>query len=523
MQVRLAGFNVDADLLKEVVELLQMVERDGSALSSSRFNPGDAKQFVEQVVERIRGSLNPESFTPETISAAYARISRDPKHVSELRRAARFGVARARKSNENIIFGLGHASVAEHASLNFDVSGISRLASEELQSHRLLSFTEKSQRYITIGSDCVTPPEANGTKAEELLNNLVPALFDAYENIGERLKRRYLSAVTNELTALEQRDLENKAKEDARYLLPLSCMTQMGMTMNARNVEHVVRDLSDHPLAELRELGVAISEAVGNLAPSLVKYTVRGDFPRLNRKLLAEDFRSPRERLGGPPRFGPDVRIVSSTPHGEAQIAQALGFSSGGSAWSSTGTLSENTMIWKTVFRGMGVHDTVPREFELAAIVFEAEVSASCFAQLKRHRMMTLLAQPYDSNASFIVPPSIAEAGETSTFSKSAEIAITSAAKLEQIGFGSLAPYALTNAHRRRVIIQANARELYHFARLRCDGHAQWEIRLLGQAMIELAKEIWPNVFALACGKDEFKETYEAFFTETAALKTSRT
>ena len=49
------------------------------------------------------------------------------------------------------------------------------------------------------------------------------------------------------------------------------------------------------------------------------------------------------------------------------------------------------------------------------------------------------------------------------------------------------------NAHRRRILVAANARELYHLARLRMDGHAQWEIRELVGRMVELARRAAPT------------------------------
>ena len=57
---------------------------------------------------------NPNVATPEVISAAYARISRSTKSVTELRDIARDEVEKARESNENIIFEMGHSSIAEH-------------------------------------------------------------------------------------------------------------------------------------------------------------------------------------------------------------------------------------------------------------------------------------------------------------------------------------------------------------------------------------------------------------------------
>jgi thymidylate synthase ThyX len=63
--------------------------------------------------------------------------------------------------------------------------------------------------------------------------------------------------------------------------------------------------------------------------------------------------------------------------------------------------------------------------------------------------------------------------------------------------------YALTNAHRRTALVKMNARELYHFSRLREDEHAQWDIRQLANQMVELASMAAPLTMALSGGKSE--------------------
>ena len=73
MKVYLAGFNVDAAVLR------QMEAKGGKR----------------------------EDLTPEVISAAYARISRDPRPINEIRQSAREEVENSRKSNSTIIFKMG--------------------------------------------------------------------------------------------------------------------------------------------------------------------------------------------------------------------------------------------------------------------------------------------------------------------------------------------------------------------------------------------------------------------------------
>ncbi|RPH94029.1 FAD-dependent thymidylate synthase [candidate division KSB1 bacterium] len=505
LTVRLAGYNIDADLLQETLDFLQSIEPRLSASSDA----DDIKSLLGSIAEKLHSSLSPEAFTPETLSAAYARISRDPKYVTDLRRAARGSISRARKSNDNIIFGLGHASVAEHACFNFDISGLSRLACEELQSHRLLSFTEKSQRYITLSSDYIVPPELAGSAWERRFHELIQMLFTEYEAVCRQLQLYHTKRWPTELTPDQQREIETCSKEDARYVLPLACSTQMGMTANARNVEHLACEFSDHPLQELRDLGKALRQSVSVLAPSLVKYTERGNYPRKNRTIMAESIGKPTRSGMSEPALNPMVQLLDATPNGEERVLSALAFSFGCEFRALSRLTAEQTeRVWREMYRNMSEHDGPAREFELAEITFEAFISASCFAQLKRHRMLTLLPQPYFAENGFIIPPSIEEAGMRPRFTDTVNRSTENAALLTK-DFPLLAPYLLTNAHRRRVLIQINARELYHFTRLRSDSHAQWEIRSLSDQMLIKAREIWPNLMALACGKDRFSETMQ--------------
>jgi thymidylate synthase ThyX len=155
----------------------------------------------------------------------------------------------------------------------------------------------------------------------------------------------------------------------------------------------------------------------------------------------------------------------------------------------------------------MRSYDPVLREFEHVDLQFELTVSASCFAQLKRHRMATLTAPAYDPDLGVTVPPAIREIGMEGSFmgivTRTDEIYGIMKKKA-----GAAAPYILTNAHRRRVAMKINARELYHMARLRADRHAQWDIRELTEKMVAAARRVMPLTLLLATGKDGFDALY---------------
>ncbi len=209
-----------------------------------------------------------EDVTPETLSAAYARISRDPRSVDKLREAARTEVDKARRSNRNIIFKMGHHSVAEHAVFNFDVIGASRLAVEEIEHFRLASYTEKSQRYIKLEDDFLVPEEVKQAGKKTLFLEAIQAQNRLYHELYDLLKP-YFWEQFSELAAdpKNQSLLDGWAKEDARYIVSLATLGQLGMTLNARNLEYMLRRFAAHPLAEIQEFTHTIHDLAKDVAP----------------------------------------------------------------------------------------------------------------------------------------------------------------------------------------------------------------------------------------------------------------
>ena len=53
-----------------------------------------------------------------------------------------------------------------------------------------------------------------------------------------------------------------------------------------------------------------------------------------------------------------------------------------------------------------------------------------------------------------------------------------------------------------------NLREIYHFSRLREDGHAQWAIRRIAEDISALVREAAPATAALLAGKDRYGEVF---------------
>ncbi|OPY14202.1 MAG: FAD-dependent thymidylate synthase [Syntrophus sp. PtaB.Bin001] len=469
-----------------------------------------------------------QNLTPETLSAAYARISRDPRPVNELRAVAREEVEKARQSNRAIVFGLGHSSVAEHAVFNIDVLGVSRLLVEEIERFRLCSYTEKSQRYILLADDAVIPEEVREAGLEKPFRETIGEQNALYHKLYEGLLPHVLEKNPEMANLPANRStLEGWAKEDARYIVSLATEAQLGMTLNARNLELLLRRLAAHPLQESRAFSRQLYERTFEIAPSLIRYAEPTPFDRDTRSALRRAGEALLTRHSGIVEKESDddgkglqqgdVRLIDAAADADDRILAALLHTSSTLSLDRCRTLvqkmdaAEKTALIKEAFRFLSQHDSVLREFEYADLTFELIISASCYAQLKRHRMATLTVQDYDPDLGVTVPSAIVETGMEPSFLEA--IAKTEAV-YRQIARSAprAAAYILTNAHRRRAILKVNARELYHMAHLRADAHAQWDIRRITDDMLTLARQAMPLTFLLATGKDGFAEAYRVLF-----------
>lgn len=480
--------------------------------------------FDSEVIEALAKNSPPRlDITPETLSAAYARISRDPRPVDELRAEARKEVERARRSNQTIIFKMGHHSVAEHAVFNFDIIGVSRLAIEEIEHFRLASYTEKSQRYVKLGGEVVVPEEILEADQKEKFINLTRRQHELYQSLYERLRPYFFEKYKNYVAdPKNQVILDNWAKEDARYVLSLSTQSQLGMTVNARTLELMIRRFTSAKLAELRNLGKRLYELASTVAPSLLLFTEASSYEALTYDDLTKAINDTIEKTRDLKKLkqtnrSSSIRLLNLTPGGDDYLLaclfhRILPFSFElcqklVSRWKS----KEKKQLFLESLRRLEFYDRLLREFEHVDLTFELIVSASCFAQLKRHRMATLTCQPYNPSLGVTIPPSIRAIGATQEFLAAMKESESLYEKLKPI-MGEAAAYVLTNAHRRRVLFKANVRELYHISRLREDLSAQWDIRQVVARMIKLARRAMPLAFSLSGGKDTFPERYSKIF-----------
>jgi len=146
------------------------------------------------------------------------------------------------------IINLGHESVLEHVSFTFEISGISRACSHQLVRHRIASYSQRSQRYV----------------AERDMETVTP---DSVRNLGQDIYTQVIYSISMGYDLLLGRGVP---REDARYILPNSCCTDLIMTMNARELRHFLKlRLGASAQWEIKSLAREIHTIVSGVSPLL--------------------------------------------------------------------------------------------------------------------------------------------------------------------------------------------------------------------------------------------------------------
>jgi thymidylate synthase (FAD) len=122
------------------------------------------------------------------------------------------------KTKEDLVLKVlksGHQSIAEHVYLTFTLDGMSRKSSHQLVRHRIATYSQKSQRYVTYHKPFKynTPDAIIGNfEARELFDKSMKESRDTYAKL--------LNLGIN--------------AEDARDVFPNACQTSIVMSCNLR-------------------------------------------------------------------------------------------------------------------------------------------------------------------------------------------------------------------------------------------------------------------------------------------------
>jgi thymidylate synthase ThyX len=408
---------------------------------------------------------------------------------------------KARQFHEKWVVGYGHASVAEHAVVHLAIEDASIVATKIIEDSRLASYTEKSTRYVLFDDDkFYRVPRLLASPHAALYEATVRALLHTYgklvpevvDCIKARLPRRPSQGERAYDTACRA-----KAYDLLRYLLPTSTLTNLGLTINARALEHLLSKLLSHPLEEARQIAVAMKCEAVQVVPTLLKYADYNPYlaetdwamRRLGEELFAED----------KPHETPLVSLVRFPTDAEEQLAAAALFSYAHLPWGQVLegvrklSTAQRQRIIEEYLRRRGPHDQPLRALEHLYYSFDIVVDYGAFRDIQRHRMATQTRQDLSPAYGYSIPEELVLYGLGEIFHESMKRAADAYHRIAET-WPLEAQYVLPLAYRIRVLFTWNLRELCHFIQLRSakQGHASY--RRVAQAVYREIERVHPTI-----------------------------
>jgi thymidylate synthase (FAD) len=187
---------------------------------------------------------------PERTVALAARLCYSPASIDDLREKL---AASDIESFLDKIMSLGHHSVLEHTTFTFGIEGVSRVTTHQLVRHRIASFSQQSQRYVSHKEEftSIMPDTiADNTEARQI-----------FAFMSETVHKAYAQLIEMGIPA-----------EDARYILPNATETKIIMTMNARELLHFFAlRCCQRAQWEIREMSVEMLRLVKRIAPVIFR------------------------------------------------------------------------------------------------------------------------------------------------------------------------------------------------------------------------------------------------------------
>jgi len=435
----------------------------------------------------------PNNLMPEVKAVTFAKCSRSPEPFDKI--VAELTEEKSAEFHEKWVVGFGHSSIAEHAVISLAIENVSNIATKVIEDSRLASFTEKSSRYQIFNKDKLYMPEAiMNSELKEVYLDAVNSLMSAYEEMTQPMmdfvKQKY-PRPSDQDEKLYNMVSKARACDNLRYLLPTATLTNLGMTINTRELENLIKKLLSHPLKEMQDIGKEMKENAMAAVPTLIKFAWKNNYIIETKKQLKNiaDW-----ELGQEAGNNQAVTIVDYDKDAENKLVASILYPYSNLSYEEIAKKVRNLpeekkeKIIDETLKRREKFDAPLRELEHVYYTFDILLDYGAFRDVQRHRMCTQSNQPITVVHGYDLPPEIREAGFEDKFKAVVEKSVEAYNKIYKM-FPEEAQYVVPMCFRKRVLITWNLRELHHFISLRSGkkGHASYR-RIAQQCWRELDK-----------------------------------
>jgi thymidylate synthase ThyX len=471
---------------------------------------------------------------PEVVKGAlFARYSRSAKSLRRLfldefvgdldvtgdhTLDATVGMARAEQLYERVFFEYGDDSVAQLGGVHLACEQASNLLTKVLERGRLMSYMEKSTRYVAYDTRLPSGRYRYYRSPEVLASPLgaryvgdMDRMFDAYAELLPRVYELFARRHPRPSAASDfayRQSLKAKAYDVLRGLLPSAATSNLGIYGSGQAYEGLLLRMRAQPLPEARQYADLMLAELRKVIPSWVRRVDVADrglawtqYMEINDRVmsnLADALFGPVGAASGPPfRAGsPEVTLVDWDPDAEVKLVSAMLYpytylpEQEIEARVSAMEPSERLDIMRKYSGERSNRRHRPgRGLERCFYRFDVVSDYGAFRDLQRHRLLTIEWQGLTPYHGYTMPAAIDAAGGAELYEGAMR---RSWGLFEALGesFGEvIAAYAVALAYRVRFSVQMNVREAMHVLELRTTPQGHPEYRNVCQQMHRLIAE----------------------------------
>ncbi|MGO9661093.1 MAG: FAD-dependent thymidylate synthase [Acidimicrobiales bacterium] len=429
---------------------------------------------------------------------------------------ATVGLARAEQLYDRVFFEYGDDSVAQLGGVHLACEQASNLLTKVLERGRLMSYMEKSTRYVAYDTRLPSGRYRYYRGPEILASPLgaryvgdMDRMFDAYRQLlpvlFDYFSERHPKAEGDSDFAHRQA-LKAKAFDTVRGLLPSAATSNVGIYGSGQAYESLLLRMRAHPLPEARDYSDLMLTELRKVIPSWVRRVDVADRGSAWSKYREQNDAAMTElagRLFGPDgadgasalstSAGPEVALVDWDPRAEVKVVTAMLYPYSHLSEQDLASRVEAMPLSQRIevmakYSGerLNRRHRPGRALERCSYRFDVISDYGAFRDLQRHRLLTIEWQGLTPYHGYTMPGAVTAAGGAQAYE---EVMNRSAALYEALGeyFGpTVAAYAVTLAHRVRYSVQLNARAAMHMLELRTTPQGHPEYRDVCQQMHRL-------------------------------------
>ncbi len=428
----------------------------------------------------------------EVVAVLFAKYSRSPRGLRETLAAALRGgdldptslnhanpmdklAATAQQFHERNVLGYGHASVAEQAIAHIAIEDVSLYAAKAIEDCRIgCAYTEQSTRYVEFDPERLVEPSLSIDLAGRryfrgTLRYLTRSYAELFGKVLEGVAKKYPEA--------EKAVVKAKTCDLLRGLLPLGCLTRLGISPNARTLATMITKLRSAPQNELMDLGGEIRAEVSKDMPTLLKYADRSSYRATEWASIAPFVAGLRE-IG---QRSNSTRLVDFDGDAEEKVLTAILYRHAQAGYHACRarvrrmTTEERAKLFEAFLQGRTEREQGGRPLETAEFVYEIVLDLGAWRDVQRHRLCTQLEQEISCDLGYDLPEELAEFEVYGAAQEVLKVAANNWKALAE-SHPDEAVYLVPLAYRRRFLVKMNLRQICHFVQLRSgrQGHPNY-------------------------------------------------